>query len=78
MLMKKGTGAFAANDIKKDTLLLDYQGSLVDDKEGWRRLTEYGTGTNNCFMLQFQFGLAKYWIDVVVQCQCHPNKKTKG
>ena len=75
---EKGTGAFAANDIKKDTLLCDYHGTLVDDEEGWRRFTEYGTGTNNCYMLQFQFGSAKYWIYAVVQCQCNPNKKTKG
>lgn len=32
----KGTGAFAAADIDKDTLLCDYHGSLVNDEEGWR------------------------------------------
>lgn len=75
---EKGTKAFAANDIKKDTLFCNYHGSLVEDEEGWRRFKEYGTGTNNCYLLQFKYGSVKYWIDAFAQCQCHPIKKTKG
>lgn len=74
----KGTGAFAAADIEKDTLLCDYHGSLVNDEEGWRRFNEYGDNGNNVYMYQFQFESKKFWIDAVAPCECHPDKKLKG
>ena len=46
-------GIFAAEDIKKGTLLCDYHGTIVSDDEGWRRYKEYGDNAKNAYMLNF-------------------------
>lgn len=74
----KGNGAFAGEDIKKDTLLCDYHGPLLTNEEGWRRYNEYGDNEKNSYMYQFENESKTFWIDGVVPCDCHPNKKLKG
>lgn len=79
----KGLGAFAAADLKKDTLLCDYHGTLLEDAEGWRRYENYGDTEENAYMYQFDYRTGheskKLWIDGVAPCQCHSeNKKLKG
>ncbi|MES9905797.1 MAG: SET domain-containing protein-lysine N-methyltransferase [Sedimenticola sp.] len=77
-VLNKGTGIVSNSDIKKGTLLCDFHGTLLNDKEGQAKYESYGDSDKNVSMLSIEYGGRKYWIDSVARCKCHPTMETKG
>ena len=78
MAVTKGTSIFASKAIDRGTVVCDYHGQVMSDAEGKLKYDSYGDNKENSYVYQFEIGTNKYWVDAVVQCQCHPQKKTKG
>ena len=67
---EKGKGLFARQDVKKGTVVCDYDGTLLSYAEGQSKYLASKTSANR-YMYCFQHGPVKYYIDANEHCKCH-------
>ena len=65
---KKGRGVRATQQFSKNSVITEYKGKILEDKEGKEKYKKY-TELDGSFLLSFKFEGKKYWCDATPETE---------